>query len=106
MTMSAAPSPACSLAATGEGRYALAGTVGFRTARELLTAGQGLLVTGPAVIDLAGVTATDSAGLALLLCWLAEARAAGRTLHFEHVTDQLRAIARISDAESLLDTGV
>ena len=103
--MAATPSAACSLVAAGDGRYALSGTVGFRTARGLLTTGQALL-GGAAVIDLAGVTATDSAGLALLVCWLAEARAAGRSLRYEHVPAQLRAIARISDAEALLDSGV
>jgi phospholipid transport system transporter-binding protein len=102
-----APVPVgASLVAVGAGRFALSGPVGFRTARDLLATGACLNAGGSVVVDLAGVTAGDSAGLALLLCWLAEARAAGRSLRFENLPGPLRALARISDVESVLDRGV
>jgi phospholipid transport system transporter-binding protein len=94
------------LVAAGAGRFSLSGPVGFRTARDLMATGTCLSTGGPVVVDLSGVTAGDSAGLAVLLCWLAEARAAGRSLRFENLPAQLRALARISDVEGLLDRGV
>jgi phospholipid transport system transporter-binding protein len=53
-------------------------------------------------IDLSGVTAGDSAGLAVLVEWLSAARARGATLRYEAVPAQILAIARISDLEALL----
>lgn len=89
--------------AGGDGRYALTGTVGFATVRALLEDGRRAFAGHPAVaLDLSGVAAIDSAGLALLLCWLADARRDGRRVTLEHLPAQLHAIARISDAEALL----
>ncbi|MDX1824099.1 MAG: STAS domain-containing protein [Thiohalomonadales bacterium] len=48
-------------------------------------------------IDLAGVTRTDSAGLALLVEWLRQARVREIRLQFHNLPSQLRDIARISD---------
>lgn len=53
-------------------------------------------------VDLEGVSGVDSAGLALLIGWLADARAAGVLLSYQSVPDRLLAIARISDADALL----
>ena len=53
-------------------------------------------------IDLSGVTSTDSAGLALLIDWLARARAANKTLHYVQPPEALLALARLSDVEPLL----
>lgn len=57
---------------------------------------------GQVEVDLAGVTHADSAGLALLVGWLAEAKAAQVRLAFRAVPERLRAIARISEVEGLL----
>jgi phospholipid transport system transporter-binding protein len=57
---------------------------------------------GRCTVDLAGVTAADSAGLAVLVEWLAACAERGGSLAFEAVPAQLRAVARISDLESLL----
>jgi phospholipid transport system transporter-binding protein len=54
------------------------------------------------VIDLAGVTASDSAGLALLIEWLSVAKGAGRALRFENIPSQLQQLARLSEVEELL----
>ena len=53
-----------------------------------------------------GIGVTDSAGLAVLLDWLAAAKRAGRSLHFLGLPQDLAALARISDVEQLLTRGV
>jgi phospholipid transport system transporter-binding protein len=53
-------------------------------------------------IDLSGVTAGDSAGLAVLVEWMSAARARGASVRYASVPAQIVAIARISDLEGLL----
>lgn len=53
-------------------------------------------------IDLAGVTRSDSAGLALLVEWLRLTRARDIHLQFHNLPAQLLEIARISDLTPLL----
>jgi phospholipid transport system transporter-binding protein len=48
------------------------------------------------------VQSGDSAGIAVLIEWLATAQARGTTLRYENVPAQMLAIARISDLEDLL----
>ncbi len=52
--------------------------------------------------DLAVVPASDSAGLALLIDWLAEARVRQRTLRYGQAPQALRALAQLSEVESLI----
>ena len=52
-------------------------------------------------IDCAKVTGADSAGLAVLVDWVAVARRAGRVLHFNHLPEAILAVAAISEVESL-----
>lgn len=89
---------------TGEaGRYRLAGVATFATARALLERGSRAFRGQTAVaVDLSGITAADSAGLAVLLAWLQEARAAGQTLTFGGLPAQLLATARVCGVEPLL----
>jgi ABC-type transporter Mla MlaB component len=56
-------------------------------------------------IDCAGVTAADSAGLAVCLVWLAWAQRDGRTLALTNLPASIRALARISDLEPVIDAG-
>jgi len=88
---------------TGEGRFLVRGELTFATAEEALERSRKLF-RGHAVIelDLSGVTAADSAGLALLLEWITWARGNARELQFRHIPGQLRAIAQISEVEDLL----
>lgn len=53
-------------------------------------------------IDLSGVSAADSAGLALLIDWLARARASDKRLRYVQPPEALRALARLSDVETLI----
>jgi len=68
--------------------------------------GQGLALIDAAAaeltINLSGVSASDSAGLALLIDWLARARAARKTLRYVQPPEALRALARLSDVETLI----
>jgi phospholipid transport system transporter-binding protein len=58
---------------------------------------------GELQFDLQQVSATDSAGLALLIDWLAAAKAHQRTLRYVQPPETLRALAKLSDVESLID---
>jgi phospholipid transport system transporter-binding protein len=53
-------------------------------------------------IGLGGLTRVDSAGLALLVDWIAWARGTGRTLAFLDIPPALQALARLSGLEALL----
>ncbi len=86
----------------GPARLAARGELGFATATEALQSGLALLGPGQWVVDLAGVSSADSAGLAVLVEWLAAVNERGGTLRFEFVPAQLVAIARISDLAGLL----
>ena len=87
----------------GAGRLAASGELGFDTAAAALAAGLQLIRPGePCTIDLGGITAGDSAGLAVLVEWLSAARARGAKLAYERVPAQILAIARISDLDGLL----
>jgi ABC-type transporter Mla MlaB component len=48
------------------------------------------------------VPLTDSAGLALLIDWLAEARSRQRTLRYLKVPEALSQLAKLSDVEELI----
>lgn len=58
------------------------------------------------VLDCARVTKVDSAGLAVLIDWMAAARVQGHRLCVTHVPQELAALARISEVEDMLERGV
>src|SRR5262245_46705801 len=102
--MAAAPAATtCELQPLGGGRFALSGELGFTTVTALLERSRALFGGAPVVkIDLSGVRQADSAGLALLLEWINEARRARREIRYFNLPAQLRAIARISEVEEIL----
>jgi phospholipid transport system transporter-binding protein len=53
-------------------------------------------------LDLKAVPAVDSAGLALLIDWLREARARSRALKYSEPSAALLSLARLSDVEKLI----
>jgi phospholipid transport system transporter-binding protein len=84
-------------------RSRVLGSLDFGTVTRLLPSGSKAILGGnAAVIDLAGVTDSDSAGLALLIEWLSVARHAQRPLRYENVSPQLKQLARLSEVEDLL----
>lgn len=55
--------------------------------------------TGDLTLDLAQVTNTDSAGLALLIEWLRRARDAKRSLRLANVPAQVQSLMRINNLQ-------
>jgi len=87
-------------------RARVVGALHFSTVSSLLSDGVQAIESGrAAVIDLAGVTTSDSAGLALLIEWLSLAKAAGKDLRYENIPTQLHQLARLSEVEELLVPG-
>lgn len=90
------------------GRYRIEAPLTFATVTALRPLGLTALATAagrPVVMELGAVTQVDSAGLALLVDWLAAARARDTALRFEGLSPALRALARLSDVEDLLAPG-
>lgn len=54
-------------------------------------------------IDLGGLAATDSAGLALLLEWWRQAQSRGRQLAFTAVPPRLRDLARVNGLDAVFN---
>ena len=108
--MSPPAASAFSLSAAADGRFAASGSLTFASARLARLAGLSVLDAADAPqrlqIDFAGLGTTDSAGLAVLLDWLAAAKLAGRSLQFLALPQGVVALARISDVEELLGRGV
>lgn len=91
------------LESVGEGRYAVSGALTLQTAAAALVQGERLFAGAPRVdVDLSGVEAADSAGLAVLLEWVRVARQQRRRLVFHDLPATLAAIAAISEVEDLL----
>ncbi len=85
------------------------GPLTFATARQARLIGLRALAGGGQArleIDCDAVTTADSAGLAVLLDWLAVAKGQGRSLRLLHLPEGLGALARISEVEELLTRGV
>ncbi|HWJ05511.1 MAG TPA: STAS domain-containing protein [Steroidobacteraceae bacterium] len=88
------------------GRLEASGMMSFESAAQALTAGLALIPRGqPCTVDLSRVKEADSAGLAVLVEWLATARKRGTQVHYEGIPAQILAVARISDLEDLLTNG-
>jgi phospholipid transport system transporter-binding protein len=87
-------------------RSRVVGSLEFSTVTGLLPQGTAAIKNGQAaVIDLTGVTGSDSSGLALLVEWLSAAREVGVSLRYENVPTQLHQLALLSDVEELLSGG-
>jgi phospholipid transport system transporter-binding protein len=87
------------------GRIVVTGELTFATARDARQLGTLVLESSRAdrlVIDCAAVTRADSAGLAVLLDWLAWARRKSRVIELQNLPPSLVAIARISEVDGLL----
>jgi len=81
----------------------VAGTLDFQTAKTALTDVSALMAgAGELTIDLAGVTRSNSAGLALLVEWLSVAERNKQTLSFENIPDTLRQISSVCQVDSLI----
>jgi phospholipid transport system transporter-binding protein len=91
------------LESLGEGRFRVGGLLDATTVTRLLEEGQARFHgVSDITVDFAGVTESDSSGLALLLEWLRLARKSNQRIRFEHVPQQIIALARISEVDDLL----
>ena len=87
------------------GRIVVTGDLTFASARDARQLGVLVLESSRAarlIIDCSGVTRADSAGLAVLLDWLAWGRRKSRVVTFENLPPSLVAIAKISEVDGLL----
>jgi phospholipid transport system transporter-binding protein len=94
---------------TSPGRITVTGELTFASARDARQLGVLVLESSRAdnlVVDCAGVTRADSAGLAVLLDWLAWGRKKSRTISLENLPPSLVAIAKISEVDGLLTAAV
>ncbi|MEJ2423745.1 MAG: STAS domain-containing protein [Candidatus Thiodiazotropha sp.] len=88
----------------GAFHYQVQGAMTFETARVLLQQSSALFGGQPEVeVDLSGVSRADSAGLALLLEWMAEAAQRDANLVLKGMPDALQAVARLCQVESLFE---
>jgi phospholipid transport system transporter-binding protein len=87
-----------SFSARGPGQYEVHGQLTFATVPQFFTHTAAMLAggDGPVTVDLAGVTLADSAGIALLVEWQQQARAANRALQFANIPEQVRKIIHVS----------
>ena len=87
----------------GDGRFELSGDMSFETASQILKSSESSFDQYQAVeIDLTKVEKADSAGLALLLEWKAQANQKAGEITFVGIPDSLRAIARTTEVSDLI----
>ncbi len=97
------------IAVTSPGKFAARGALTFGNARAARSEGLHALRTSSArdlEVDCGGITHSDSAGLAVLLDWMAVMKREGRPLCFTNLPPGLLAVARISGVEQMLQKGV
>ena len=82
-------------------RLVIAGPVTLANVAQLLEEAKAHVASVRAV-DLGEVTEVDSSLLAVLIAWLREAKAAGRTLSYARLPEDLRTLARLYGVAELL----
>ena len=88
----------------GPDRLNVSGALTFETARRAYDAGLRVVRSAsktPLHVDCAGVTESDSAGLAVLIDWMAQGARLDRQVTFANIPPGIRAAAKISDVEFL-----
>jgi phospholipid transport system transporter-binding protein len=94
-----------SISESSAGRVVVTGELTFGTAREARKIGILVLESSRAdriVVECYAVTRADSAGLAVLLDWLAWGRRRSKPLSLQNLPASLIAIARISEVDGFL----
>lgn len=94
---------------TSPGGFAVRGALTFASARSARSEGLHALRTSSArslEVDCGGIGRSDSAGLAVLLDWMAVMKKEGRPLCFANLPAGLLAVARISGVAEMLQKGV
>jgi phospholipid transport system transporter-binding protein len=94
---------ACSIQRDEDGRVRLAGELTFKSVPGLYVHAQNELPENIVTVDLSGITAADSAGLALLLEWQASRKNSSAALTFTNAPSSLMSLASLSEATGLLN---
>lgn len=95
--------------AGADGRSQVRGSLTFATARAARAEGLQKFRECSAracEVDCSGISASDSAGLTVLLDWLALAKRDTRSLRYVNLPPDLLALAKISEVDGLLQQGV
>ena len=91
---------------TGPGQYRIVGDLDFNSVGTLAGEGERLFAAYPEVrVDLQDVGQANSAGLALLLQWLEQAKRRGQRLELVNLPESLARIAAITNLTGLLPLG-
>jgi phospholipid transport system transporter-binding protein len=92
------------LNALGEGRMQLSGVLDLDSVPDLLDKIEALSYedSNAVAVDLRGVERADSAGVAVLIAWMRQARAAQRDIRFLNMPSQMLNIARVSGLDAIL----
>ena len=96
---------ACVSAVDGGGRWSIAGALTFGTAVGAIEGARVLPLPTTGVVDCAGITAVDSAGVAVLLTVKRRSLAESRELVFVGAPAPLRALADVYGVDELLGIG-
>ncbi len=85
-----------------DGRCTLKGAVNLENALALRDEGLRLFTAAEVTLDLAGVTEVDSAALSLLFEWRRAALAAGRSISYVNLPENLESLARLYGVAELV----
>lgn len=90
---------------SADGVMAVSGEIGFENAGATLELGrEAIAATSELRIDLAGLTRSNSAGLAVMIEWLAIARRQGHTVTFSGIPEGLHQLAQVCQVDGMLPT--
>ncbi|GMR03793.1 MAG: hypothetical protein BMS9Abin22_297 [Gammaproteobacteria bacterium] len=101
-----AQAPTDGFVARHDGTFAISGLLTFETVPEFLSRTSTWLSSGPEMItiDMKNVSKADSAGLALMVEWLRQAREAKRRIRFVNIPEQLNHLIRVSGLQRAFAT--
>jgi phospholipid transport system transporter-binding protein len=92
-----------SIELTEDGTFCIHGELTFDTVTALSHKAKNLFAgQKEVVVDLAQVSHSNSAGLALLLEWLSQSKTSRTSIQFKHIPDALTSIADLYNVRSLL----
>ncbi|QKV66385.1 STAS domain-containing protein [Pseudomonas sp. 43A] len=83
----------------------LSGVLDYRTGPDLRKEGQALIKSSKAsslIIDCSAVKKSSSVGLSLLLCFMRDAKEAGKAVSIRAMPEDMREIAQVSELTELL----
>lgn len=87
-----------------DGRYLVEGELNANTVPDLWRTASGLIqvASDSLLFDLQGVVRSDSAGLALLIEWMRQAKAKNLQILFRNLPAQMWEIAKVSDLDHVI----